>query len=465
MSPANISRWSAALRGTALCSLLAASLFAGGCAPKVPPVQNLAGEVEDTAVFSQSLAFFARKAGGTQALRSAEAAERDFARFRQHFFAPWSRESAGERSVKDFRDMLGRREGRGFAENRRPWTDEAWEAMRRNAGLDAPDAVKALRHAVTVRPCDLRLAPTERPRFASMEGAGQGWPFDSFQQSAMPAGLPLMVHHVSRDGAWYLAECPYAWGWVRAEDVAFAGEDLRALWQKTPLGAFVRDGVPLRFGSDGAFLARADIGTVLPMPSSGTVLLPVRRADGSAAVLAVRLPAGLSSSAVPMPQELSAHAVAAIGDRMMGRPYGWGGMYGDRDCSSMMRDLFAPFGLWLPRNSAAQAKSGRMDALEGPAAAKEQAMLEKGLPFRTLLWMPGHVGLYVGDHEGKPAFFHNIWGVRSRLSDGRDGRVILGRAVVSGVRPGAERSDVEPEALLIERMRGMAHIVEDDGKR
>ena len=33
-------------------------------------------------------------------------------------------------------------------------------------------------------------------------------------------------------------------------------------------------------------------------------------------------------------------------------------MYQERDCSSTLRDLFTPFGLWLPRNSGQQAGEG-----------------------------------------------------------------------------------------------------------
>lgn len=55
-----------------------------------------------------------------------------------------------------------------------------------------------------------------------------------------------------------------------------------------------------------------------------------------------------SSDAVRKPIPLTARAAAEIGNRMMGQPYGWGGYLFNRDCSLAMRDLFVPFGVWLP---------------------------------------------------------------------------------------------------------------------
>ena len=45
-----------------------------------------------------------------------------------------------------------------------------------------------------------------------------------------------------------------------------------------------------------------------------------------------------------------------IANELIDEPYGWGGLYGNRDCSAMTRDFFAPFGIWLPRHSEDQAK-------------------------------------------------------------------------------------------------------------
>jgi hypothetical protein len=56
--------------------------------------------------------------------------------------------------------------------------------------------------------------------------------------------------------------------------------------------------------------------------------------------------------------------------------------------------------------------------------------------------------------------FHNMWGVRNTLPGGQEGRLVIGRAVVTGLRPGGERGDVDEGRLLIERVRGFAVLGE-----
>ncbi len=139
--------------------------------------------------------------------------------------------------------------------------------------------------AVTVRATSLRLAPTALPRFERPSDPGEGYPFDMFQQTALPLGFPLMLLHRTLDGAWYYAESSLASGWVAAEDVALADETFQNAWRALPLAAFTRDGVPLN-DRTGNWLAAANLGTVLPLAgdegSALRVLTPVRDAEGRA---------------------------------------------------------------------------------------------------------------------------------------------------------------------------------------
>lgn len=502
------------MRKTLPLALLLGALLLPACG-RVPQYENSAADVADLHRLPQSLAVLAERYAGPDGQRGADTllrtqaeARADMAHFRRMFFQPWN-EAAHDVHRFAVQDSLAELERvpdrRGYAGNLRPWTDMAWRALRVKADLPGLERVLLEPRpcaAVTVRGTNLRAAPTDEPRFEHVHGAGKGWPFDLFQQSALPVGLPLSVLHQSVDGAWLYVESSGLWGWVHAEDTAWAGAEFQAIWQNTPLAAVLRDGVGLRFRqlgmsgasggkavhgiAPGAFLGAAGIGTVLPSPRAGEVLMPLRGLDGHAYVVTASYDAPLSeaagyglddafsaaasgaspapsaassfsssvSSAVAaMPLDFTPKNVARVGDRMMGQPYGWGGLNGGRDCSAMMRDLFAPFGIWLPRNSARQAESGERVSLDTLSPeAKEQRLREKARPFRTLVWMPGHIGLYVGQWQGRAAFFHNMWGVRTRLDDGREGRAIVGRAVVTSLRPGAERADTDGERLLIERV-------------
>jgi hypothetical protein len=145
---------------------------------------------------------------------------------------------------------------------------------------------------------------------------------------------------------------------------------------------------------------------------------------------------------------------------MTGEPYGWGGSFGHRDCSATLRDLFAPFGLWLPRHSSNQAERGKRIDLTGlTGEEKRKRILEEGVPFRTLLWMPGHVMLYVGTFRGEIVIFHAFWGIRTSES-GREGRQVVGRTAFTSLEPGRELYEADPAGTILNRLESMTLLFE-----
>ena len=76
---------------------------------------------------------------------------------------------------------------------------------------------------------------------------------------------------------------------------------------------------------------------------------------------------------------------------------------------------------------------------------KRERLLQQGVPYYTLIWFKGHIGLYLGPDpvSGEPLLLHNLWGVRTKGEDGREGRAVVGRLVITSLQPGEERSDVE----------------------
>lgn len=436
------------------CVVLLVSLSACTTSPTPEPPQTGTASVQDHIDFPQDLTAYITQSAPI--ISMAESKEQDAA-YNANFFSTWYVDGPTKGHKSFFQAELDRTgKNRGYAENLKPWTENNWQSLVYNANWKAMPTMMA--PAITVRPTDLRLAPTKKPRFPDIDRPGQGYPFDEFEQSALPIGHPLMVFHKSRDGEWLYVESSLVSGWISANDIAFVNTAFMETWQRGAFAALIKDNTPLLNG-----VTHGNIGTILPLVrkdgSSVTVRVPVRASNGIAHIETSVVP---TSNAVQKPLPLTQENLAAIGNQMINEPYGWGGLLEDRDCSLTMRDLYTPFGIWLHRNSRAQAKVGQ--AIPMPELSdemKDRYILQNGVPFASLLFLPGHIGLYVGQKNGKAAMFHNMWGVRTIEADGqRNGRHVIGRCSITSTSPGKELRNVAPEGLLIKRINTLTNITQ-----
>ena len=139
-------------------------------------------------------------------------------------------------------------------------------------------------------------------------------------------------------------------------------------------------------------------------------------------------------------------------DEIAKSKYGWGGIYGQRDCSSTLRDLYAPFGLWLPRNSSQQAKKGQRIKIDHLSDSEKVKLIkEKAIPFKTFLHKKGHILLYVGTFNDEIVVFHNIWGIKTK-KDGKEGRLIIGKAVFTSLSLGSEQRYFDKDAEILKNL-------------
>jgi cell wall-associated NlpC family hydrolase len=438
--------------------LAAFLLVAFGCAKPPPvsyptaPAPKGKGEVEDLRVLPQDLNAYLRPDTADRPLYPQEQIGLRMENFVQEWTAPWRMAKPGY-TRKAVETIFHRFEkSPGFGANSQPNSPSFAASLHAAAGLGSyPNVVKK---AVTVKNTNLRGMPTASPRFSDPSLPGEGYPFDYLQHTALPPGTPILVTHASRDGSWLLAESALTFGWLPASDVAYVDEAAMAAIATTRLAAVVKDQTALPEVG-----LTVDVGTIFPLAgppdASGlTALAPVRAPSGQAELRRVRLPAG-SAAAMPMP--MTPRNVAAVGNQFMGKVYGWGGLDGKRDCSALTHDLFVPFGIYLPRNSASQAAYGGSVPLgDLPNEQKESTILSQGVPYATLVWMQGHILVYVGQYKGRPVVYHDIWGLRTFGENGRDGRLVLGRAVVTTLRAGEEVPAVGPSHILLNRVRSMS---------
>lgn len=445
--------------------LLALALGLAACqgppAPGSPARENPTPEaasalgVADLQALPQDPAFYLAQPGG-RSWTLDPAQQRELARrFRQEFFAPWQQEAPSQDAGQVRQGFLDFLEGLGFGEDRWPH-DPAWlQGLLDYAGLeDYPNQGYA---GLSLGPADLRSLPSGRPHLDGFAHAGQGYAFDNLQQSLLPPNTPLYVVHACRDGAWLLCDTPHGLWWIKADKVGRADTDLRRAWMAAPLAALTAEPVALKDGR-GVYLFSVGVGALFPLVEQGPrglTLLAAVGQDGRARPRRVRLGPGQAQA---WPLALSSAAVARQAAALLGQPYGWGGSFGNRDCSALLKDIFTPFGLWLPRNSREQAREvgqflplGDLEPRE-----REKMILERGVPFLSLVWRPGHIMLYIGARQGRAMVLHGLWGLKTRDGQGREGRHVVGRSVITSLYAGQELPDLaRPEGLLLERVEGL----------
>ena len=432
------------------------SLLSGCC--------STPGTIRDIRELKQDHAFYlAGKTPEALMMDPVEQRQRD-QEYNDLYFSPWHRNQPRCNLPEISLEFEKYRKIHGYAENGRKY-DRNWiKKLAANARLrDYPGAGYP---AITIRHSSMRALPTGKPHYGSPRQAVSGYPFDNLQVTAVMVNTPVFIAHTSRDKAWVLAETGYSTGWMRAEDVAFLTGDVMKQWESGNYAVMIKDKTPLCDGH-GLFLFRASLGAIFPVAGQGVkgLELFVAVADSNRrAVLKKVVVSGDVASTKPLP--MTAARMARLANELINEPYGWGGVHGNRDCSAMIRDLFAPFGIWLPRHSAHQALKGGtfIDLSTLSAVEKERKIISEGIPYRTLLWRPGHIVLYMGAYNGEPLVFHNFWGISTRSILGRKGKMIVGHAAITTMHPGRELFNYNRDAAdLTDNIQGMTLLAGPSG--
>lgn len=447
-----------ALMSTLMMAIIAASLPLWAEQPPPPPtapeqiaspirevIREVVVPLEDLRTIPQDLTALAKAL--TEPL-SNEQQQLLRQQFHAQYFAPWSGSEpqfSKELLSERYRHLL---EGTWYGENRQQVEPERVRQL--VALTDWDHFPSTCRQGLVIKPTMVRILPTIRPLYE----APDDFPFDHLQFAELKPQEPVRILHASKDGAWLYVETSSLSGWVEPEAVALVDNaTVHRLTQAKQL-VIMRDFAPIQTVG-GKVLTQAKIGTLYPLLHEEADHWLVEAATAGIdqqATFTRALIAKEDGRAHPLP--FTPDNLILIGNELLKTPYGWGEVFRNRDCSATTRDFFLAFGLWLPRNSHQQINTGPFLSLVGLAASdKERIIREQGLPFRTLLYMPGHIMLYVGLIEGKPRIIHTTWGLRYTTPDGPENKCIIGRTVVSSLELGKELP--LSKGTLLERLEGM----------
>jgi len=300
-----------------------------------------------------------------------------------------------------------------------------------------------LKPAITLRHTDLKVYPTRQDFYYNPKRTGEGFPFDYNQNSSININTPLLVSHYSKDRKWVYIRCSYAYGWLPLSDIAFVDSHFKKRFMNHNYAVTIKDNL---FIKDKNFKSIVKLGTIFPIDTkSKKYIIASKNRKGYAQIKLLKSVKRWIIAKKPIP--FTPANVALISKQLVGEPYGWGGKMYARDCSSLTKDFFAPFGIFLRRNSKQQSHDGkRVTKIRWMSSAKKKRLiLKKAQPFRSLLYVGGHVTLYLGEQKGEPIILHNYWG--SRLKNRK--KRIFGRAIVSTTEIGKERKDIKRQAMLL----------------
>ena len=322
-----------------------------------------------------------------------------------------------------------------YDEQGKPVPEADLDAIVASMALDAIPASQPTRFGMVLQRAALRTFPTSLRVFSSDKDTD----IDRFQESALFPGTPVAIVHASRDGRWLFVLSPRYAAWIEARFVAEgAREAVFAHATKSPHRVVTGAKVSTVFTREQPQLSelQLDMGTRLPLsgaapdqpvngqhPYASWILeLPLRGADGKLAFAPALLQRNADTAADYLP--LTRANILRQAFKFLGERYGWGHSYNGRDCSGFVSEVYAAMGVQIPRNTSDQSVSpafARTPLKDAGAEARRKAV--EALDVGDLIYIPGHVMMFIGRIDGRPYVIHDTNG--GSLSDGAGGTFSL----------------------------------------
>lgn len=280
-------------------------------------------------------------------------------------------------------------------------------------------------YGLIVKRAAMRTFPTDD----RVLNSGMDADLDRFQESALFPGDAVAILTRSQDSQWALVQGFNYLAWTRVENVALASKEQVQTFTKAADFIVVTGAkVFTQYVPEQAAVSeqQLDMSVRLPLVTQNevpnalygqnpyanyVVWLPTRTTQGQLSLQKALI--GRSQDVHLGYLPFTKANVITQGFKFLGERYGWGHDFNGRDCTGFVGEIYRSFGILMPRNSGDQGGTAygidhhftKTTALADKLAAIEQ--LEVG----DLLYIPGHVMLYLGEDNGQPFVIHDVKGL------------------------------------------------------
>ncbi|WP_286233946.1 SH3 domain-containing protein [Thalassotalea sediminis] len=294
-----------------------------------------------------------------------------------------------------------------------------------NVNLKNVKETQTTKWGLAVKRSSLRTFPTHDRVFNSAMDTD----LDRFQETGIFPGEAVAIIHESADQQWLLVRSYNYLAWVPKEAIAIGSKnEITRFMQAEDFIVVTGDKVFTNFVPNNNRISQVqlDMGVKLPLVNaddlggelhgqnpfaSHVVRMPVRNEKGTLAfsLALIAKSQDISIGYLPFTKEnIINQAFKFLGER-----YGWGHDYNARDCTGFVGEVYKTFGIVMPRNSTWQGKSqyGINVNFNKASTIEEKLSAINSLEVGDLLYIPGHVVMFLGYDQGKPYVIHDVKGM------------------------------------------------------
>ncbi|WP_404317666.1 SH3 domain-containing protein [Malaciobacter canalis] len=306
-----------------------------------------------------------------------------------------------------------------------------------------------LQKAITIKNSNIKVLPTKQMMFYNPYNAGEGFPFDYNQNSSIKINTPILVSHFSKDKAWAFIKTSSFYGWIDIRDIAFVDEEFIKKFKTKNYAVAVKDKFNIYKKH---FIENIQLGTIFPYEKD-KFFVAAKKSNQKAFIKTININ---KENISLKPLKFNNKNLRKIAQELIKEQYGWGGILGFRDCSSFTQDFFSSFGIYLDRNSKQQIKNGKYYKIKNfTNKKKKEFILKNAKAFKSLIYLKGHIMLYIGNIKDEPLVMHNVWGVKTRVFLNKKGRNIIGKNIISSLEFGKELETYDDTNTVLDKIEGI----------